>query len=148
VAFTIELEQDQDYAFRVKFDHDSVPSLLVDEIEPIGRGRGPNPDRLLAVAAANCLTASLLFCMRKFKQTPSKLRAQVIGRLTRNARGRLRVGSLAVTIQLSDPAARIAHIERCLSQFEDFCVVTESIRHGIPVEVKVIDGDGQVLHQT
>jgi hypothetical protein len=94
------------------------------------------------------MRSCLLFCMRKFKQTPGKLRAKVIGSLTGDDRGRLSVGGLAVTIRLSDPAARIAHIEHCLSQFEDFCVVAESIRHGIPVEVKVIDCDGQVLHQT
>jgi organic hydroperoxide reductase OsmC/OhrA len=148
VPFTIELEQEQDYEFRVKFDRESVPSLLVDELEPVGHDRGPNPDRLLAVAVANCLTASLLFCMRKFKQTPGKLRAQVTGKLTRNERGRLRVGGFNVTIQLSDPAARIAHLERCLTQFEDFCVVTESIRHGVPVQVKIVDGEGHVLHET
>ena len=72
MSFTIELEQEQDYEFRVKFDRESVPSLLVDELEPVGHDRGPNPDRLLAVAVANCLTASLLFCMRKFKQTPNR----------------------------------------------------------------------------
>jgi organic hydroperoxide reductase OsmC/OhrA len=148
MAFTIELEQEQDYEFRVKFDRDSIPSLLVDELEPIGHSRGPNPDRLLALSAANCLTASLLFCMRKFNQTPGKLRARVTGKLTRNERGRLRVGGFRVTIQLSDAAASIAHLDRCLAQFEDFCVVTESIRHGVPVQVKVVDGEGHVLHET
>lgn len=148
MAFTIEIEQEQDYEFRVKFDKASVAPLLVDEIEPIGHEHGPSPDRLLAVAAAHCLTSSLLFAMRKFKQSPGKLRAQVTGRLTRNDRGRLRVGGLEVTIHLSDPAVKIAHLDRCLTQFEDFCVVTESIRHGIPVQIKVVDGEGQLLHES
>jgi hypothetical protein len=34
----------------------------------------------------------------------------------------------------------IAHAQRCFAQFEDFCVVTESVRHGIPVGVRVVDG--------
>ena len=33
-----------------------------------------------------------------------------------------------------------------MNQFEDFCVVTESIRGGIPVSVKVADAAGRTLH--
>jgi len=31
----------------------------------------------------------------------------------------------------------VARLERCASLFEDFCVVTESVRKGIPVNVSV-----------
>jgi hypothetical protein len=40
------------------------------------------------------------------------------------------------------------HQERCLGQFEDFCVVTESVRRGIPVAVTVVDALGKVVHET
>jgi hypothetical protein len=33
-----------------------------------------------------------------------------------------------------------------MAQFEDFCVVTESIRHGIPVSVEVVDAAGRTVH--
>jgi hypothetical protein len=36
------------------------------------------------------------------------------------------------------------HQERCLEQFEDFCIVTQSIRQGIPVSVSVVDAIGKV----
>jgi hypothetical protein len=32
-----------------------------------------------------------------------------------------------------------------LAQFEDFCIVTQSVRQGIEVAVTVVDGDGAVL---
>jgi hypothetical protein len=32
-----------------------------------------------------------------------------------------------------------------LAQFEDFCVVTQSVRAGIAVEVRVFDGEGHLL---
>jgi hypothetical protein len=35
-----------------------------------------------------------------------------------------------------------------MAQFEDFCVVTESVRHGIPVSVKVVDAAGRTLHDS
>ena len=52
--FTIELEQLQGYVFKVSFDLGGVDDLLVDEPAPLGQGRGPNPSRLIAAAAAGC----------------------------------------------------------------------------------------------
>lgn len=142
LSFTLELEQLQDFEFRVKFDWPDVAELKLDEPAPLGRSAGPNAARLIGAAVANCLTSSLLFCMRKFRQTPGTLRAEVRGELARNERGRLRIGRFDVTIRLADAAASIAHFDRCLAQFEDFCVVTESVRHGIPVGVRVVDASG------
>jgi len=142
-TFTLALEQLEDYEFRVKFDWPDVPELVLDEPAPLGRSGGPNAARLIAAAVANCLSSSLLFCMRKFKQAPGRLRAEVTGALARNDRGRLRIGRFDVTIRLADAAGGIGHFDRCLHQFEDFCVVTESVRGGIPVGVRVVDGEGR-----
>lgn len=148
LSFTIQLEQEQDYEFRVKFDWPNVPDLLVDEPAPLGASRGPNAARLVAAAIANCLSASLLFCMRdKFKQHPGPLRAEVTGHLTRSERGRLRIGAFDVAIRLADRAEAIGHLDRCTQQFEDFCVVTESIRRGIPVRVRVLDREGRAVYE-
>ncbi len=141
-SFTLELEQLADFEFRVKFDWPDVAELKLDEPEPLGRSASPNAARLIGAAVANCLTSSLLFCMRKFKQSPGTLRAQVRGEIQRNERGRLRIGRFDVTIRLAEQAAAIQHFDRCLAQFEDFCVVTESVRHGIPVGVRVVDASG------
>ena len=147
-TFTIHLEQEQDYEFRVKFDWPGVADLRVDEPAPLGSSRGPNAARLVAAAVANCLAASLFFCLRdKFKQRPGPLRAEVTGRLERTDRGRLRIGGFNVAIHLSDRAESLGHLERCALQFEDFCVVTESIRRGIPVQVQVLDRDGRKIHE-
>lgn len=148
-SFTLTLEQQQGFEFRVKFDLPDVADLLLDEPEPLGAGHGPNAARVLAAAVANCLSASLVFCMRgKFKQNPGPLHAHVTGRLERNARGRMRVGALDVRIDLADDAGAIQHLERCAAQFEDFCVVTESIRHGIPVRVQVVDASGSSVYDS
>jgi len=148
LAFTVRLEQEQDYQFRVIFDLPDVPDLIVDEPSPLGHGAGPNPSRLVAVGVANCLTASLLFCLRKFRQSPGKLTSEVRGTIVRNESGRLRLGGLDVVIRMSEPFEQVGHLDRCIQQFEDFCVVTESIRSGVPVHVKVEDSIGRVLHDT
>jgi len=71
---------EQDFDFRVKFDWPDNPDLLLDEPEPLGKRHGPNAARLVAAAVGNCLSASLVFCLRsKFKQNPGPLRASVTG---------------------------------------------------------------------
>ena len=57
----VTLEQEDDYAFRIRFDDTTLAPLLSDEPAPLGQDRGPNPARLLLASVANCLVASLLF---------------------------------------------------------------------------------------
>jgi len=144
-SFKLDLEQVEDYEFRVRFDWPDAADLTLDEPAPLGRAAGPNAARLIAAGVANCLSSSLVFCMRKFRQSPGKLHASVTGTLERNERGRMRIGRFDVEIQLADQAADIKHFDRCLQQFEDFCIVTESVRKGIPVGVRVLDASGAEL---
>lgn len=145
-SFNVNLEQLQDYRFVLGFDWDNVAPLALDSAPPLGHCTGPDAERILAGAVAYCLTASLLFCMRKFRQNPGKLRTEVSGVLVRNERGRLRVGRLAVRLHLSEQVEQIAYFDRCIRQFEDFCVVTDSVRHGIPVHVEIVDAAGRQVH--
>ncbi len=138
-SFTVEIEQQEDFRFAVHFTEG--PGLVTDEPEPTGGGRGPDAGELLAAAVANCLTASLLFCLRKARVASGPVRAQARGRVARNREGRLRIAELTVTI--TAPGAT----ERCLNLFEDYCTVTQSVRDGIPVTVVVTDGAGSVLHR-
>ncbi len=145
-SFRVTLEQQQDFEFNLRFDWGGVSDLMLDTGAPLGRSAGPDAERILAGAVGYCLTASLLFCLRKFKQAPGKLRADVIGTLARNERGRLRVGRLDARIHLSDAVADIKHFDRCAQQFEDFCVVSDSVRHGIPIDVEIFDARGQCVY--
>ena len=142
----LTLEQDEDYSFRIRFDETSLADLMTDEPSPLGHDRGPNPSRLLLAAVANCLSASLLFALRKFRNTPGTIVTEATAELARNEQGRLRVGHIHVDIRLAEPAATHASLERILAQFENFCVVTESVRHGVEVSVAVIDADGVRVH--
>lgn len=142
----VTLTQLSDYSFNVSFDETGIPDLVTDEPAPLGGGKGPNPSRMLLAAIANCLSASLLFAMRKYKNAPGTIRAEVRGTLGRNAEGRMRVQHVDVDLHLPDDAEDYAQFERTLQQFENFCVVTESVRSGIEIAVQVHDGSGQVRH--
>ncbi len=144
----VVLTQIADYSFNVSFEHADIPDLVTDEAAPLGADRGPNPSRLLLAAIANCLSASLLFSLRKYKNTPGRITADVRGTLGRNADGRLRVQHVDVDLNLADTAEDFEHLDRILQQFEQFCVVTESVRAGIEVAVEVHDGHGRKLHRS
>jgi organic hydroperoxide reductase OsmC/OhrA len=127
--------------FLADFEDDKMAPLLLDEPAPLGEGTGPNASRLVAAAAANCLAASLLFCLRKSRVDVKGLHAEVEARLARNEKGRLRIGGLSVTLRPelggSGAASGGAPLGRCLELFEDFCLVTQSLRQGIPVDVTI-----------
>ena len=126
------------YEFVAKFpDIAGSPSLLLDEPPPLGEAAGPNPAAVLAAAIGNCLSASLLFCLRKVRMEPTDLQADVIAHVGRNETGRIRVTGVDVTLKPSIIDLDPSRFERCNRLFEDFCTVTESVRRGIPVNVTV-----------
>jgi uncharacterized OsmC-like protein len=143
-SVTVRLAQRHDYQFDVQFGG-SVPALLADEPPPLGQGQGPSPVQLLAAAVGNCLSDSLLFALRKFKQNPDPLQCEVTAEVGRNVEGRLRVLAMQATLTLGRPAAALEHLERVLGTFESYCTVTQSIAQGIPVRVQVLDAQGVVL---
>ena len=137
----VELAQQQDYRFAVRFGG-SVPELLADEPPPLGSGTGPSPVQLLAAAVGNCLSDSLLFALRKFKQDPQPISCVVEAGVGRNAQGRLRVLTMKAVLKLGVPAASLEHAARAVEQFESFCTVTQSVAQGIAITVEVWDSQG------
>lgn len=140
----VTLEQQEDFHFAIRFG-DAIPLLHSDEHPPLGKGAGPSPDQLLAAAVGNCMSASLLFALRKFKQAPEPIRTEVEATTGRNEANRLRIQRIAVRITLGMPAAGLQHLDRVLQQFEAYCTVGESVRQGIPVDVEVYDNRGARL---
>jgi len=135
--FEVGLTLRDGYAFTVDFAAGEGPPLVVDELPPLGEANGPNPARLLAAAVGSCLSASLLFCLRKSRVEVSQLRTTVSGSIVRNERGRLRIGGIRVRLAPEVTAEQRARMGRCLDLFQDFCIVTESVREGITVDVTV-----------
>ena len=138
---TVRLQQQQDFQFQVQFGG-QIPPLLADEPPPLGRSLGPSPMQLLAAAVGNCLSDSLLFALRKFKQSPEPLSCEVQADVGRNADKRLRVLQMRAVLTLGVPAAALEHLDRVLASFESYCTVTQSVAQGFPVEVQVVDALG------
>jgi uncharacterized OsmC-like protein len=140
-SVSVSVTQQDNYQFLVDFGA-AMPKLLGDEPVPLSSGAGPSPSHLLLAAVANCLSSSLYFAVQKYKQDAGGMTTTATARIDRNEENRLRVLDIAVTIRLGKGGAEIRHLDRILSQFEPFCTVSQSVRHGIPITVVVEDGQG------
>lgn len=136
-VFVTKLDRVKDYQFKVEFDLPGMPELLTDEPEPVGKNSGPNASRLLAAAVGNCLSSSLIFCLSKGRVDVGDLKTSVETVMQRNEKGRWRIVALKVKLHPVVREEDVSRSQRCLGLFEDFCIVTESVRKGIEVNVDV-----------
>jgi len=106
---------------------------------------GPNPSRMLALGVLGCLSASFIFCLKKrdFKVDDFNGEAEVT--ITRNEKGFWRIKKIDVDIEpkIEDPET-LKRAKQCLKQlkdgynfFEQYCIVTQSVRAGIEVNVNL-----------
>lgn len=146
--FTIELKHLEGLEFRVRFDQENMEEILVGKPLSSSGGSGPNASRLLAAAAANCLSASLLYCIGKNEPPPGSLRTRATCHLHRNEQGRTRIQRIAITLEVNGALEQALRKKRCLELYEDFSVVTASLRQGFPVDVCVVNKQGETLHQS
>jgi organic hydroperoxide reductase OsmC/OhrA len=94
---------------------------------------------VLGAAVGNCLAASLAFCLRKSRVAVDGLTAHVTTHVAKNDHGKFRISGIDVELAPELDAANQAKFDRCEHLFEDFCIVTQSVRQGVPVNVTVKD---------
>src|SRR5579864_315236 len=134
----VTITLDHDYQFIAEFDDvpDASP-IRFDEPEPLGGNTGPNAAAVLGAAVGNCLAASLAFCLRRSRISLSQLTASVRTHVARNEKGRHRITGIDVELEPFMRPSELHGLERCEGLFEDFCTVTASVQHGIPVHVSL-----------
>ncbi len=135
--FNLTLTLGEGMQFDTEFDGEKMSNLLFDEPAPAGEDEGPNAARVLGAAVGNCLSASLLFCLRKARVNVEGMRTEVRGAIGRNEKGRFRVENIAVRVITEIPPEDQSRVDRCLQVFEDFCIVSASVRQGINIDVEV-----------
>ena len=136
----------RDYEFVAEFnDVPGAPSILFDEQEPLGGNRAPNAAAMLGAAVGNCLAASLAFCLRRARIDVDALTAAVTTHVVRNDKGRFRIGGIDVELSpVLGAGGDGPRFERCEELFKDFCTVTASVQHGIPVHVSLASSKEKV----
>ena len=136
-SIVTKLQRIDGYKFDVNFDVDYIPNMVADEPKPIGEGSGPNASRLLAAAVGQCMSSSLIYCLNKARIPIINLETIVKTNLFENEKGLTRIRNIDIQILLEVNEEHKTRLNRCLTIFEDYCTVTQSIRNGIQVNVKV-----------
>ncbi|CAM3705971.1 OsmC family protein [Polynucleobacter antarcticus] len=142
---SVRLVQQADYRFAIYYNKDQDP-IFGDEPPPLGQSQGATPSQFLLAGVANCLSDSLLFALRKFKQNPEPIETRASCQIGRNDQNRLRILAIHVDIQIGVPGSTMENLDRVLAQFQDFCTVSSSVSLGIPVNVTVIDSELKQLY--
>jgi organic hydroperoxide reductase OsmC/OhrA len=142
---SVRLVQQSDYQFAIYYNEERDP-IFGDEPPPLGRSQGATPSQFLMAGVANCLSDSLLFALRKFKQNPEPIETKASCEIGRNDQNRLRILKIDVEIRIGVPGETLENLERVLAQFQDFCTVSSSVSLGIPVNVTVIDSQERRLY--
>ncbi len=137
-TFEVSMKRENGFEFIVDFSDPGIENLIMDEPEPVGENKGPNASKVLAAAMGNCLSASLLFCLQKARAEVGEVETRVEGKMRRNEDGRWRIKEVSVEISPEiDREEYESKFDRCMDLFEDFCIVSQSIEEGIPINVKV-----------
>jgi organic hydroperoxide reductase OsmC/OhrA len=137
-GFELRMVKTGPIEFKTIFDQEHFPELMFDEPERSGGANEyPNAARIVTAAIANCLSASLSFCLTKSKVEIEELKTKAKCTMGRNEDGRLRIKKIAVEIETRLDEEKEKKIKRCIDMFEKFCVVSQSLAEGIEIEAKV-----------
>ncbi|MFX1313167.1 MAG: OsmC family protein [Promethearchaeota archaeon] len=137
VKVGIKLEEEMTY--KCDLGKIKMEDLFIDETHKRYSNKiGPNPTSLLALSVLSCLAASFTFCLKKKGFTLEELNGKAEVVLRRNKKGFWRLKKIYITITptIDDPNIR-KRADICMKFFEQYCIISESLRDGMEVDVKI-----------
>ncbi len=125
------------YKYDISFDELPGVKIVSDEPTPTGKSEGVTAAMMLSGAVGHCLCSSMLFCLDKSRVKAKDLSADVELVMERNEKGRWRVKDIKVNMKPIVDDVDSKKLDRCKELFEDFCIVSSSVREGIKIDVNV-----------
>ena len=108
--------------------------------EPVsfhGTDLGPSAVEYLLIGIGGCLGTTFTFCLQKNKIELETLKVIVEGELSHTGpKMLLRLVNVAVDLNFTpkEPSSE-KEINKCMKEFLDHCIITNSIEKGIPIKV-------------
>ncbi|MFW9827519.1 MAG: OsmC family protein [Candidatus Thorarchaeota archaeon] len=135
----VGLKQQKEMVFKCDLGKINMNSLYIDEknkkeIEKVG----PSPVKLLALSILGCLAASFLFCIKKRGLSLANLEGKAETTVARNNKGLWRIKKINISlIPKTNDIIIKKRIEQCKKFFEKYCIISESVRLGIDIDLNI-----------
>ncbi|MFX1447417.1 MAG: OsmC family protein [Promethearchaeota archaeon] len=111
--------------------------------EPIsfhGTDLGPSAIEYLLIGIGGCLGTTFIYCLQKNNIELEKLEVVVDGKLSHTGpKMFLRLVNVDVDLKFTAmEASSDVEINRCINEFTEYCIVTNSIANGLPIHINCI----------
>ena len=114
--------------------------IHIDEPESFhGTDKGPSPVEFFLIGIGGCLGSTFAYCLQRHNVEIDALEVVVDGQLKHAGPiMSLRLVDIAVELLVTARDNESSEkIEQCIKSFQEYCIVTNSITQGIPLDVKV-----------
>ena len=133
---TLKYSEKQHFTASARHFH----GIHVDEPESFhGTDVGPSPVEYFLIGIGGCLGSTFKYCLQKQDVEIDLLEVVVDGQL-KHAGPKMSLKLVYIEAELFITAKNEESsdkIEQCIKNFRDYCIVTNSITQGVPIDVKV-----------
>lgn len=135
----VGIKLEEGMIFKCDLGQIKMNDLFIDEQNKKSINKiGPNPSKLLALSVLACLAGSFTFCVQKNNSLLSDIEGKAIITSKRNEEGFWRLKKIDITLnpKIDNPKMR-KRVDQCQKNFEQFCIISESIREGIDININL-----------
>ena len=141
-----EIKLEKDLIFKTNIGLERFKDFFIDEtLDQNKELEGPDAAQLLGLAILSCLSTSFIFCLNKRNLNLNDLNARAEISFKKIEKGYTRVKEINIKIfPKTDDEITIKRVKQCLKEmksgkmmFEENCIITESVREGIKVNLDV-----------
>ncbi len=136
----VGIRLEEEMLFKCDLGQIKMDNLFIDDRHKKSKDKiGPNPSKLLALSLLGCMGASFAFCLQKKNFSLSDFEGKAFITSKRNEKGFWRIKKINIELQpkIDSPKMR-KRAEQCQKFFEQFCIISESIKEGIEISTNLI----------
>ncbi len=135
----VGIRLEEEMIFKCDLGQIKMNNLFIDEQHKKTKDKiGPNPSKLLALSVLGCMAASFAFCLQKKNFSLPHFDGKAVITSNRNEKGFWRVKKIDIILnpEIKNPEM-LKRVDQCKKFFEQFCIISESIREGIEINTTI-----------